>query len=239
MKLFPRKPVADIKHPVFSRQLADVLSRHAIDIVLDVGANEGQFARDLYASGYAGRVVSFEPQASLHASLAAAAARQPGWTLAPPVALGAQEGEARLNTFNRSDMSSLLPPSPTMASAVPKLRAASDLATLVRPLDALFAGYVPPEGRALLKIDTQGYEREVLAGAQASLPKVVGVLLELAVTSIYEGQPHYLELLKALEAEGFALWLLSPGYYSKPIGRMIDFDALLLNKALLREARPD
>ncbi len=65
------------------------LMRHAgVDLVLDVGANEGQFAQELRDGGYRGRIVSFEPLREAHARLQRAAAGHAGWTVHERCAIG-------------------------------------------------------------------------------------------------------------------------------------------------------
>jgi FkbM family methyltransferase len=230
MRLFlPRfKP----KHPTFSRQLSLVASDLKLDVVLDVGANEGQFARELFWAGYQGSVVSFEPQPFVHAQLERAASGNSRWRVAPPLALGAAEGTQTLAVFNRSDMSSFLPATDLAQRAIPELAETARLEVRVATLDSLFDDYVKPHGRALLKMDTQGYEREILDGAKTVLPRIAAILLELSASTLYAGQPRYLDLLNLLEAHGFRLWHLSPGYFCKRTHRLLDFDALLVNSAL-------
>ena len=230
MRLFsPRfKP----KHPTFSRQLAQVASDLKLDLALDVGANEGQFARELFWAGFGGRIVSFEPQPEVHALLLAAARGEGRWRVAPPLALGAAAGTLKLAVFNRSDMSSFLPATDLAGRAIPELAQTASIDVPVVRLDDVFDDYVKPGERVLLKLDTQGFEREILDGAKAVLPKIAAVLLELSASPLYAGQPRYLELLNMLEARGFRLWHISPGYFCKRTHRLLDFDALLVSERL-------
>jgi FkbM family methyltransferase len=220
------------KHPTFSRQLVQVASDLKLDLVLDVGANEGQFARELFWAGYGGRIVSFEPQSEVHVLLSAAARGQDRWTVAPPLALGADAGTLKLAVFNRTDMSSFLPATELAGRAIPELTQTGSIDVPVARLDDLFDDHVRVGERVLLKLDTQGYEREILNGAEAVLPKIPAVLLELSASPLYAGQPGYLQLLNMLESQGFRLWHLSPGYFCKRTHRLLDFDALLVSERL-------
>ena len=85
------------------------LEMHCIDTVLDVGANRGQFARDLIAAGYRGRVISFEPLPDAHAALVREASRYTGdWRVAPRKALSDTNGTATFHVTDRDTSSSLL-----------------------------------------------------------------------------------------------------------------------------------
>ena len=66
-------------HPLSSRILRGALELHGITVVLDVGANEGQYGVQLRRSGYGGRIVSFEPGSEAHASVTACAAADEKW----------------------------------------------------------------------------------------------------------------------------------------------------------------
>lgn len=219
------------KHPRFSRELVQTAAELKIDVVLDVGANEGQFARELFWAGFEGRLVSFEPQLQAHAKLVAAARSDRRWQVAPPLALGARSGSARLSVFNRTDMSSFLPATSLASRAIPDLQQTATIEAAVARLDDFFDEYVGKTERALLKVDTQGYEQEILKGAERCLNRLAAVLLELAANPLYVGQPRYLEVLNELESSGFRLWHLSPGYFCKRTHRLLDFDALLVNEA--------
>src|SRR5690606_35342287 len=142
--------------------LAALIAAEEIDAVLDVGANEGQYARSLRGRGYAGRIVSFEPGAAAHAKLSAATAGDALWTAAPRMALGRSAGSAQLRAFNRSDLNSLLPAGPEAFRGFPGLVVAeAEEVSVARLVDALDTLGIDSR-RTLLKIDTQGSELAVL-----------------------------------------------------------------------------
>jgi FkbM family methyltransferase len=84
---------------------AHLMAAYGIDLVVDVGASVGQYASDLRAAGYGGRIVSFEPLQGPYGVLAAGAARDGCWE-AHRLALGDEAGDARMNV---SEDSRLLP----------------------------------------------------------------------------------------------------------------------------------
>src|SRR5258707_26838 len=86
-----------------------LFSQLPIDLVLDVGANTGQFVHQCRAAGYKGEIISFEPSADAHAGLLRSAAADPLWTVADRMALGATTGEAEINIAANSYSSSILP----------------------------------------------------------------------------------------------------------------------------------
>lgn len=207
-------------------RIAGLLDHFAIDVVLDVGANEGQYAGYLRSAGWRGRIVSFEPIASVHATLARNAARDPDWSVAPAMALGAKDGEARITVSNESDMSSLLPMRDEILAVSPTASAAGTEAVRVHALDTVFDDHVSKGERAFLKIDTQGFEAAVLDGASSSLDRIAGLQIELSLVPIYDGEATWRALVDRLEALGFDLRFVLPGYYDRHLKRMLQFDGV-------------
>lgn len=208
-------------------RLVTLLERHGVTLVLDVGANTGQYAARLREHGYAGRIVSYEPQSAAHAELLARnALRHRGWEIAPRAAVGAKEGETSINVSAESDMSSVLAMTEEAARYFTSSRTvATERAPVVTLADEI-AGRAGPSDRVFVKSDTQGFEAEVLDGLGRAIDRVVGLQLELSLHPIYQGQPRYLEMLQRIEAEGFAPMLLIPGYWSRRHGRMLEFDVV-------------
>ncbi len=96
----------------------------------------------------------------------------------------------------------------------------------MRRLDEVSHAAIENSRKLLLKIDTQGYEMSVLEGAQKLLPRACGVQLELSLAQLYDGQVLYLEMLQWLQARGFNLWSVIPGFVDPSSARMLQFDGV-------------
>jgi len=230
-KLLRRFGLDYVKAPIEHWQrIAAMLDDAGVTVLLDVGANEGQYVGYLRNAGWTGRVVSFEPVAAVHATLTANAARDPAWAVAPPMALGAEDGEAEITVSNETDMSSLLPLKGEILQVSPSSAAAGRETVSVRTLDGVFEQFVETDDRAFLKIDTQGYERAVLDGAAKTLPKLAGLQVELSLTPLYEGEADWRALVERIEAAGFELSFVLPGYYDRHLKRMLQFDGVFMRR---------
>ena len=148
--------------------LADFLHCQAIDLVLDVGANEGQFAIDLREAGFAGEIVSFEPISFVFAKLAANAARDHRWTVRRQ-ALADHVGGAKIEVTARTVSSSMKPQAALRRNSQdPDTAVISTEAIEVTTLDHIFPEFA---GRKVfLKMDTQGFlEQQILMGAASAV----------------------------------------------------------------------
>jgi FkbM family methyltransferase len=212
----------------FAAQLASIIDEQGIDLIFDVGGNVGQFAKMVFGAGYNGRLVSFEPGAVAHAKLSEAAKSNPNWTIAPRMALGKSKDTLTLHTFNRTDMNSLYAPDERVFESFPQLEEASSEEVQVERLDEVASGYLAEADTVFLKIDTQGGELAILEGATGILDQLAMLQLEVAVESIYRGEPVWMEVLKPVHDYGFRPALMSPGYFSKRIRRQLDLDIVFL-----------
>jgi FkbM family methyltransferase len=207
-------------------QLCSFLGHHKVDVVFDVGANIGQFGGRLIQAGYQGRVISFEPLSAAHRQLIAAASLHSNWTVAPRAAIGAAAGETVINISDNMVSSSLLPIRGEHVDSAPASRYVGSERTPVITLDEYAA--LSGDSRVFLKIDTQGFEREVLKGAERLLSSnIVGVQVELSLASLYEGQPDYIELLAWLRARGFHAWSLDAEFIDRATSRTLQANAVL------------
>ncbi len=196
--------------------------------VFDVGANIGQYGLSLRKCGFTGRIVSFEAIPSVHARLSALAAGDPDWTVAVCCALGRAPGEARINLARNSVSSSLLPMHDAHLKAAPDSKFIASETVRVERLDDIARPLLPKDGRLFLKVDTQGYEEEVLAGADLVLKSVSAMQLELSVVPLYQGAPSLRRILELCEGLGFYLHGLIPGFYEEKSGRLLQMDGLFL-----------
>jgi FkbM family methyltransferase len=206
-------------------RLQQALQRHGIELVIDIGANVGQFASDLLRHGYSGHIVSVEPLPEVHARLCEAAAAHPRWTVAEPMALGPQAGTVMLQVAGNSVSSSVLPMLERHVSAAPESRTTGALPVRQDTADAVFAARVEAV-RTLVKIDTQGYEREVLLGAPRCLEHAALLLMELSVVPLYEGQWLWLEAVAFMQARGFEPVFLQPDFADPRTGDVLQYNGL-------------
>lgn len=207
-------------------RLMAALHTFDIDLVIDIGANDGQFAKELRAGGYSGRIVSFEPLTTAHRRLLQASKNDSAWQVHSRCAVGDHLGEIELNISGNSVSSSILPMLTAHSNASPTStylgRETAPLTTVDNAVLPYFEGAKAP----FLKIDTQGYEWYVLDGALATLPKVRGIQVELSLVPLYEGQHLWRECIERLEAAGFVLWALQPVFIDPANGRTLQWDGL-------------
>ena len=203
------------------------LNLHGIETVLDVGANKGQFARHLFASGYDKRILSIEPVPAAHQVLCeAAAASKHDWRVGPQVALSNENSTATYFVTKNDTSSSLLEPLDSFVEATPSVDVARKIDMETTRLDAIYPMLHLEGSRVLLKLDVQGSEEKVLAGASKTLKSLTGVLVELSLTDLYAGQSSALALQQHLADEGFEIWDIWRGYHHPTTYRLNQVDAL-------------
>jgi len=216
------------KARLLQAQLIAVLERFGVSCVIDVGANAGQYGLTLRELGYQGRLVSFEPQAAAHRQLEREAASDPRWQVAPRMALGERDGEALIEVSAESDMSSLLPQSALLRQVSPSSRIVAREAVRLARLDGVIGPYLKPDDAIFLKIDTQGYEAQVLAGGSLLLPRLAGVQLEMPLVRCYDGERDFRDLIDDLTAAGFSPFLFMPGYFERKLARQLQVDGVFM-----------
>ena len=202
----------------------------SIDLVLDVGASVGQFAGDLRAAGDRGDLVSFEPLPQAWAALSRAARHDDRWQVHPRCALGDREGEIQINVAANGVRSSALAMLESHLLAAPESAYEETIVAPLHRLDDVAPAYLASAGAALLKVDTQGFEWQVLDGAHETLAQFRAVSLELSVTPLYAGQRLWGALIERLSNAGFELWSLHPGFADKASGRVLQYDGLFCRR---------
>lgn len=207
-----------------------LLTTHGIDVVLDVGANIGQYARSLLRMGYRGRIVSFEPLTSARYMLSANARGVPGWQIVP-FALGDFDGHSPIHVAGNSQSSSLLNMLPRHVAAAPDSAYVSSELIEVRRLDSVFSQYCAAKERCFLKLDVQGFEQAVIRGARESLERCIGVQLEMSLLPLYEGEASFAEMLDLMADHGYHLMSLENGFADPVAGRLLQVDGVFYRTA--------
>ena len=219
----------DVTRETFKRHFVRALRGHDIDAVIDIGANTGQFGLALRRAGFAGRIVSFEPLAAAYATLAASAADDPGWTV-ERAGVAAEPGTITMNVAANSVSSSALPMLERHTAAAPQSAYVATEEAPATTVDELVARHDLTPERTLLKIDVQGYEMPVLAGAAATLPRFAAVRTEMSLVPLYEGQALFADILAHLTAAGLDLWMLERGFVEPGTGRLLQTDGVFFRR---------
>jgi FkbM family methyltransferase len=211
-----------------NHHVAGLLAKYKVNCVFDVGANSGQYATRLRALGYTGRIVSFEPTSEAFAKLQEAAADDPEWHV-NQVALGREETTQSMHV-DWSTMNSLLPASDYGKDRYRRFGSTRTEEIQIRRLDDVLpealAGLSEP--RPYLKMDTQGFDLEVFAGAGERINDFIGMQSEVAALRLYEGSPSMSDAIAAYEDSGFAITGMYPVTREKTTGRVVEFDCVMM-----------
>jgi FkbM family methyltransferase len=210
--------------------LSLMLGHLAIDIVIDVGANDGRYAQTLRRLGYGHRIVSFEPLSEPFARLSAAAEHDTEWDVLR-CAVGDDDGEIVIHVAGNDALSSsVLPMLDAHRDAAPTSAYVTDETVPIHRLDGLLGDQV--EGRrCFLKMDVQGFERAVLDGAADLLAsgQVLGVQAEMSLVPLYEGSMLWHETLDRMSQAGYELASLVPGFTDPRSGRLLQADGVFVH----------
>jgi FkbM family methyltransferase len=196
-----------------------------VTVVLDVGANTGQYVDWLRDFGYDHQVVSFEPIPEVFGELRQRLHRDERW-LGVQAAVGARGGTATMQVMRDSKCSSLLAPR-AIGNYIPGAAVAESVEVPVVSLDDAWSQFVRPDDRVAVKIDVQGFEAAVLDGLAEHVRSVSVIEVEVALTELYEGATAPEELLRRLGKDGFGIVSLDRGFVDSDTGQVLDIDMLL------------
>jgi FkbM family methyltransferase len=231
-------PLREMKDRDFALHLRAVLAYQNIDCILDVGANVGQYHDFLREKVlYDGPIVSFEPVSRNVDRLRERARFDSAWHI-EGYALGAAEGSLPLNVMASDQFSSFLEPDSSRVGDLDGLNVPCHVETVtVRTLDTVLPTLRERLRfeRPYLKLDTQGFDMEVLRGGSDCLSMVRALQTEASVIGIYKGMPTYMETISYLNERGFHL----SGLY--PVGRdsslrLVEFDCVMISGIDARRA---
>lgn len=193
------------------------------DVVVDVGANRGQFAGAVRSLSPQTGIYSFEPLPEAFAVLSKGLGGEANVSCFE-FALGESSSRARINISGKDDSSSLLPISSLQNALYPGTASVGSLDISVRRLDEVLVA-ANLQGRSLLKIDTQGFELSVLKGCGELLREFSFIYCECSFVELYGGQALAGEVIGFLSDQGFdLLGVYNPAFDAQ--GRSVQSDLL-------------
>ena len=210
-------------HPLSRRK--SLLDAYSVGTILDIGANIGQYGVESRKIGYTGRIISFEPQSVAFKALSLRAQADNLWDV-HNFALGDKEEISHINISENSYSSSLLDILPAHVESAPDSRYKGQEEISVKTLDAVFSELTAPEDQIYLKIDTQGFEEQVLLGARDSLGHIDTIQLEMSLMPLYQNGMLFDEMYRFLYEKGYRLVALEPGFTNDDTGELLQVDGI-------------
>ena len=219
--------------------LLHLMKRLDINCVLDVGANEGQFAATLWDLGFTGWIASFEPVPETFRLLKRAAAAHSQWRVFP-FALGAENVNLPIHVSDISVYNSFRTTRQDGLDRFPDMRTKRiepvEMRRLDDTLDECLAGIAEP--RIYLKLDTQGFDLEVIRGGERTLERVLALQTEVSFKAIYDDMPDFIQSIRTLQQRGFDIVSFQPVSSELDELRAIEMDCIMARPAagsVLRE----
>jgi len=212
---------------IFEVQITTLLKQIRPDVVLDIGANTGQYAQALRSNGFDGNIISFEPLSDAYAELVKNSIEDKCWTIAPRMAIGDFNGETSIHVAGNSQSSSIMQMLPQHETAEPTSKYITTETTPIYTLDSLLGNIIPDCYKTFfVKIDVQGFESKVLDGIKNNYDMIKGIQVELSTVPLYSEQKLYHEIIDFLVKQEFYLHAITPTFIDKLTGRLLQFDGV-------------
>jgi FkbM family methyltransferase len=208
--------------------LKAIIKKFNIQTIIDVGANEGQYAEELLAHGFNGKIYSFEPIPSVFEKMKTKSRKNTSQWIMINRGLGSEEAELPINVSANFASSSLYQVGEKSLAAEPATRTTHQEKVKITTLDSYFSKQSFFDKEVMLKLDVQGFELEALKGAVKHLENIKVVQVELSFTEVYKSAPLYLDIINFLKQYNFELFTFFPVFVDSGSGRMLQADGLFI-----------
>ncbi len=195
-----------------------------LDTIIDVGAYIGSFAFAMRILLPEAQIYSFDPMQENIQKLTYAMAGDVKFK-AYQTALGEKKGTIEFWKSSFMASSSVLEMDELHKQVFPESSENKKIEVPVARLDD-FLGEIILGKKVLLKIDVQGYELEVLRGADAVLKNVQYIISEVSYHQLYQKQALFDDVYQYLFKKGFVFGGLFDSLLSPKDGSILQSDAL-------------
>jgi FkbM family methyltransferase len=202
-------------------------------LIVDIGANEGDFTMAVLSLAPEARIIAVEPAEAPRQRLSDKVAAAPNVAVVGK-AVAAAPGTARFRLTAHSHNSSLRVPRGDTGEFYED--SGWDVVEEVEIETTSLDDVVGDQKVALLKVDVQGGEREVLEGGSRTLGRTRAVMIEMTFFSHYEGDAGFEELHEQMTGFGFELVSMAPPGRAH-IGAPSWVDALYVRPAAATSSR--
>jgi len=206
-----------------------LMKKNDINKIIDIGANIGQYALEVRRDGFKGGIVSFEPLAEAFSKLKDYAKNDKNWQVYN-CALGNEDGHTFINVAGNSVSSSINNMQDTHLKAAPDSAYTGKEEISINKLDTVFGNFYSEDDRIMLKIDTQGFEKNIIDGAEKFLEKVILLQLEMSLIPLYENEMLFTDMIEYLKQRNFQIVSLENGFFNSQSGQLFQVDGIFINK---------
>ena len=214
-------------------ELLKFINELKVDLILDIGANKGQFGAMIYDYGYSNSILSFEPLSSMYTLLNNRANAIKQWHIYEQCCIGDKETTTTINVSNMIGNSSVMPIKSTKYNVQQSHYVASEEVRQIT-LETLNQNpLIKASKNIFIKMDVQGFEHIILNKLKDIDYNVTGLYIELSLVKLYEGQEDYLYICNQLKSLGYDLVYIVPESIRN--GRMIQFNGVFLHHSLSYE----
>lgn len=225
---FPIIPIIKYYKPELLNRIK-IIKSHNINVIFDVGANIGQYSMLTRAMKYKGEIISFEPLNDAFKKLKKNALNDKKWKV-NNYALGSKEEKNMINISKNSFSSSFLNLKENHLKSAPKSLYIGQQEIEVKRLDTIYHQFCTINDNVLLKIDTQGFEKNVIDGAEKILSNVKILQLEMSIVELYEDETPFLKMIHFIQEKGFTLISLESGFANPTTGELLQVDGIFINR---------
>ena len=207
-----------------------------INILFDIGANTGQYAKNMRELGYSKKIISFEPLTDAFNILNENSIKDDSW-LINNYAIGDENSSGVINIAHNSISSSILNMLPSHANSSPTSKYIAKEEIELKTLDSVFNSFCKKDDKVMMKIDTQGFEKNVIDGAAKYLNNIDIIQLEMSIIPLYKNEMIFIDMMKYLDEKNFQLFSLENGFSNPTTSQLLQVDGIFVNKHSLLKTR--
>ena len=214
--------------------LKKIFNKYEIDCVFDVGANLGQYAQMLRKNtNYKGLIISFEPIPNAALILKEKSKNDPNWIIIDH-ALSSKDGHQTFNIMSGSQFSSLSTPNHNEVDRFKSHnKVIESVSVVTETLESAYTRLKKEYNfkKPFLKLDTQGYDVEIVTSSKPTMTEFIGFQSELSIKKIYQHSMDFREAITIYQECGFSLSAFVPnneGHF--PI--LIETDCIMIRDDL-------
>jgi len=218
----------------FDKKIIDLFKKRDINMILDAGANIGQYSEYLRRIGYKGEIISFEPLEKENKELRTNSKGDKKWNTYK-IALGDSDGPGIINIAGNSYSSSILNMNIEHLEGAPESRYISAQNINIRRLDNFIEenSYIK-NYNVFLKLDVQGYEKKVILGTEKNLDLIKGLQLELSFDQLYEGETVFSEMVEYLKLKNYYLCLINSEFTNPKDDKLLQVNTVFFKNDFVK-----